>query len=111
MAKNKRLINSQINITKNKYKILINFITTTLSGCINGKSLRPEKVRFNLLVIFECIYQHLSISKAAALFITPSAVSQSLQRLRLSLTIRYLFVRERHDAHHRASIFIISEKT
>nr|EHL6944448.1 LysR family transcriptional regulator [Citrobacter freundii] len=31
----------------------------------------------------ECIYQHLSISKAAAtLYITPSAVSQSLQRLR-----------------------------
>ena len=37
----------------------------------------------NLLVIFECIYQHLSITKAAeTLYITPSAVSQSLQRLR-----------------------------
>lgn len=34
-------------------------------------------------MIFECIYQHLSISKAATtLYITPSAVSQSLQRLR-----------------------------
>ncbi|MDM7317831.1 LysR family transcriptional regulator, partial [Klebsiella pneumoniae] len=35
-----------------------------------------KKFDLNLLVIFECIYQHLSISKAAAmLFITPSAVS------------------------------------
>lgn len=42
-----------------------------------------KKFDLNLLVIFECIYQHLSISKAAAtLYITPSAVSQSLQRLR-----------------------------
>ena len=39
-----------------------------------------KKFDLNLLVIFECIYQHLSISKAAeTLFITPSAVSQSLQ--------------------------------
>ncbi len=31
----------------------------------------------NLLVIFECIYQHLSIIKAAeSLYITPSAVIQ-----------------------------------
>ena len=43
-----------------------------------------KKFDLNLLVIFECIYQHLSISKAAeTLFITPSAVSQSLQRLSL----------------------------
>ena len=42
-----------------------------------------KKFDLNLLVIFECIYQNLSISKAAeTLFITPSAVSQSLQRLR-----------------------------
>lgn len=42
-----------------------------------------KKFDLNLLVIFECIYQHLSISKAAEmLYITPSAVSQSLQRLR-----------------------------
>lgn len=42
-----------------------------------------KKFDLNLLVIFECIYQHLSISKAAeTLFITPSVVSQSLQRLR-----------------------------
>ncbi|SUH97741.1 LysR family transcriptional regulator [Salmonella enterica subsp. enterica serovar Typhimurium] len=41
-----------------------------------------KKFDLNLLVIFECIYQHLSISKAAeTLYITPSAVSQSLQRL------------------------------
>ena len=41
-----------------------------------------KKFDLNLLVIFECIYQHLSISKAAeSLYITPSAVSQSLQRL------------------------------
>lgn len=42
-----------------------------------------KKFDLNLLVIFECIYQHLSISKVAeTLYITPSAVSQSLQRLR-----------------------------
>lgn len=42
-----------------------------------------KKFDLNLLIIFECIYQHLSISKAAeTLYITPSAVSQSLQRLR-----------------------------
>ncbi|UMS27715.1 LysR family transcriptional regulator [Escherichia coli] len=42
-----------------------------------------KKFDLNLLAIFECIYQHLSISKAAeSLYITPSAVSQSLQRLR-----------------------------
>ncbi|ELY2040315.1 LysR family transcriptional regulator [Enterobacter ludwigii] len=45
-----------------------------------------KKFDLNLLVIFECIYQHLSISKAAeTLYITPSAVSQSLQRLRNQL--------------------------
>lgn len=45
-----------------------------------------KRFDLNLLVIFECIYQHLSISKAAeTLFITPSAVSQSLQRLRVQL--------------------------
>nr|WP_318382794.1 LysR family transcriptional regulator [uncultured Enterobacter sp.] len=45
-----------------------------------------KKFDLNLLVIFECIYQHQSISKAAeTLFITPSAVSQSLQRLRTQL--------------------------
>lgn len=52
-----------------------------------------KKFDLNLLVIFECIYQHLSISKAAeTLFITPSAVSQSLQRLRMQLNDP-LFVR------------------
>lgn len=52
-----------------------------------------KKFDLNLLVIFECIYQHLSISKAAeTLFITPSAVSQSLQRLRNQLNDP-LFVR------------------
>ncbi len=46
-----------------------------------------KKFDLNLLVIFECIYQHLSISKAAeSLYITPSAVSQSLQRLRAQFT-------------------------
>lgn len=45
-----------------------------------------KKFDLNLLVIFEYIYQHLSISKAAeTLYITPSAVSQSLQRLRTQL--------------------------
>lgn len=47
-----------------------------------------KKFDLNLLVIFECIYQHLSISKAAeSLYITPSAVSQSLQRLRACRSI------------------------
>lgn len=45
-----------------------------------------KRFDLNLLIIFECIYQHLSISMAAkTLFITPSAVSQSLQRLRVQL--------------------------
>jgi len=48
-----------------------------------------KKFDLNLLVIFECIYQHLSISRAAeTLYITPSAVSQSLQRLREALADR-----------------------
>lgn len=52
-----------------------------------------KKFDLNLLVIFEYIYQHLSISKAAeTLFITPSAVSQSLQKLRNQLNDP-LFVR------------------
>ena len=52
-----------------------------------------KKFDLNLLVIFECIYQHLSISKAAeSLYITPSAVSQSLQRLRAQFIMtRYSF--------------------
>ncbi len=51
-----------------------------------------KKFDLNLLVIFECIYQHLSISKAAeSLYITPSAVSQSLQRLRAQFNARYSF--------------------
>lgn len=54
-----------------------------ITGVVYDQSLRLEKFDLNLLVIFECIYQHLSISKAAeSLYITPSAVSQSLQRLR-----------------------------
>jgi len=53
-----------------------------------------KRFDLNLLVIFECIYQHLSISKAAEmLFITPSAVSQSLQRLRTQFNDP-LFVRD-----------------
>ena len=53
-----------------------------------------KKFDLNLLVIFECIYQHLSISKAAeTLYITPSAVSQSLQRLRNQLEDPLLSVR------------------
>src|SRR5699024_12626076 len=50
---------------------------------VSANLYKLKKVDLNLLVIFECIYQHLSISKAAeSLYITPSAVSQSLQRLR-----------------------------
>lgn len=52
-----------------------------------------KRFDLNLLIIFECIYQNLSISQAAqTLFITPSAVSQSLQRLRVQLNDP-LFVR------------------
>lgn len=55
-----------------------------------------KKFDLNLLVIFECIYQHLSISKAAeSLYITPSAVSQSLQRLRAHLMTLYSFAQEK----------------
>ncbi|CTS73269.1 DNA-binding transcriptional regulator%2C LysR-type [Escherichia coli] len=55
-----------------------------------------KKFDLNLLVIFECIYQHLSISKAAeSLYITPSAVSQSLQRLRRNLMTLYSFAQEK----------------
>lgn len=52
-----------------------------------------KRFDLNLLIIFECIYQNLSITQAAqTLFITPSAVSQSLQRLRIQLNDP-LFVR------------------
>ncbi|ELY3759565.1 LysR family transcriptional regulator [Cronobacter universalis] len=52
-----------------------------------------KKFDLNLLVIFECIYLYRSVSKAAeALFLTPSAISQSLQRLRNQLNDP-LFVR------------------
>lgn len=55
-----------------------------------------KKFDLNLLVIFECIYQHLSISKAAeSLYITPSAVSQSLQRLRAQFNALYSFAQEK----------------
>ncbi len=55
-----------------------------------------KKFDLNLLVIFECIYQHLSISRAAeTLYITPSAVSQSLQRLRGQLNDPCLSVQGR----------------
>lgn len=53
-----------------------------------------KKFDLNLLVIFECVYLHRSISKAAeALFLTPSAISQSIQRLRNQLNDP-LFLRE-----------------
>lgn len=55
-----------------------------------------KKFDLNLLVIFECIYQHLSISKAAeSLYITPSAVSQSLQRLRAQFNDPNSFAQEK----------------
>lgn len=61
-----------------------------------------KKFDLNLLVIFECIYQHLSISRAAeTLYITPSAVSQSLQRLRGQLDDPPVYpFREGNYAHH-----------
>lgn len=55
-----------------------------------------KKFDLNLLVIFECIYQHLSISKAAeSLYITPSAVSQSLQQHVRNLMTLYSFAQEK----------------
>ena len=66
-----------------------------------------KKFDLNLLVIFECIYQHLSISKAAeSLYITPSAVSQSLQRLRAQFNDRYSFAQGK--ALNKRSISLIS---
>lgn len=63
------------------------------TGVTYGQFVRSKKFDLNLLVIFECIYENLSISKAAeTLYITPSAVSQSLQRLRLQFNDP-LFVR------------------
>lgn len=52
-----------------------------------------KKFDLNLLVIFECIYQHLSISKAAeTLFITPlPSVNHSSVYVTSSMT-RYSFV-------------------
>jgi len=68
------------------YYLYDNAIQRAYSGRIMANLYDLKKFDLNLLVIFECIYQHLSISKAAeTLFITPSAVSQSLQRLRNQL--------------------------
>ncbi len=56
-----------------------------------------KKFYLNLLVIFECIYQHFRISNAAeSLYITTSAVSQSLQRLRAQFTDPF-FIRSGQD--------------
>lgn len=61
-----------------------------------------KKFDLNLLVIFECIYQHLSISKAAAmLFITlsgESVVAASAPAVKRSAICSCW---QRNDAHHR----------
>ncbi len=41
------------------------------TGVVYDQSLRLEKVRLKSSCIFECIYQHLSISKAAESLYTP----------------------------------------
>ena len=53
-----------------------------------------QQLDFNLLKVFECIYQERSMSLAAKiLFISPSAVSHALKRLRIVLGDE-LFVRQ-----------------
>ncbi len=60
-----------------------------------------KKFALTLLVIFECIYQHLSLTKAAlSLNFTPSAVPQPLQRLRPNITDN-LFIRPRQRYQHK----------
>ncbi len=55
-----------------------------------------KKFDLNLLVIFECIYQHLSISKAAeSLYITPSAVSSRYNAYVRNLMTLYSFAQEK----------------
>ena len=57
-----------------------------------------KKFDLNLLVIFECIYQHFSISKAAeSLYITPSAVSS-----RYNVYVRNLMT-SYHSAQEKVS--------
>jgi predicted DNA-binding protein YlxM (UPF0122 family) len=88
MAKNKRHYKfTKSIITKNKIQNINKFYHHDLIRILAMANLYGlKKFDLNLLVIFECIYQHLSISRAAeTLFITPSAVSQSLQRLRTQL--------------------------
>ena len=57
-----------------------------------------KKFDLNLLIIFECIYQNLSISKAAeTLYITPSAtITNSIQR-----SFIYSFRKRHHANRHR----------
>ncbi len=55
-----------------------------------------KKFDLNLLVIFECIYQHLSISKAAeALYITPSPSASRCNACAVSLMTPCLSVQGR----------------
>lgn len=55
-----------------------------------------KKFDLNLLVIFECIYQHLSISKAAeSLYITPSAVASRYNAYVRNLMTLYSFAQEK----------------
>lgn len=53
-----------------------------------------QQLDFNLLKVFECLYQERNMSLAAKLlFISPSAVSHAIKRLRLALNDE-LFVRQ-----------------
>jgi DNA-binding transcriptional LysR family regulator len=53
-----------------------------------------QQLDFNLLKVFECLYQEKNMSVAAKiLFISPSAVSHAIKRLRLALNDE-LFVRQ-----------------
>lgn len=61
-----------------------------------------KKFDLNLLVIFECIYQHLSISKAAeTLYITLQPSVSLCNACVASLTIRCLSVPARGSPHDR----------
>lgn len=47
---------------------------------------KVQQLDFNLLKVFECLYQERNMSLAAKLlFISPSAVSHAIKRLRLVL--------------------------
>lgn len=58
------------------------------------EAIKVQQLDFNLLKVFECLYQERNMSLAAKLlFISPSAVSHAIKRLRLVLNDE-LFIRQ-----------------